>query len=407
MLLEIKKRTEFNKILEELAFVLDITPTQHEDAVKRYEAVGVWLSQEGSPMQKYKPMIFPYGSFALGTVVKPNVDEDTYDIDLVCQLGSTKKHHTQQQIKNIVGDRLKDESSRYKDMLDDECQMSWTINYAEATKFHMDILPAIPDEYQWQQRLMSESVESSIAETAMCITDNKADDYEKMSESWRKSNPKGYTAWFKEQMKVMLLESRRLFSERYKMSIEQVQDYKVKTPLQRAVQLLKRHRDRMFKDEDDKPLSIIITTLAAKAYSNEDNIYDALINIFDAMPKYIETRYPKGKRVLWVQNPVNPSENFADTWENNPHREKDFFKWLQSAKQEITAAIKESNLHQIAEKLKSPFGERVINEAVNRMGNTLRETRENGDLYMSSSTGILGKTGSTKVQKHNFYGSEK
>jgi hypothetical protein len=36
----------------------------------------------------------------------------------------------------------------------------------------------------------------------------------------------------------------------------------VKTPLQQAVQILKRHRDMMFADDPEhKPISVIITTL--------------------------------------------------------------------------------------------------------------------------------------------------
>lgn len=39
------------------------------------------------------------------------------------------------------------------------------------------------------------------------------------------------------------------------------------------------------------------------------------------MPKHIEHRKVNGKRVSWVANPVNGDENFADKWEDNPHRE--------------------------------------------------------------------------------------
>ena len=52
--------------------------------------------------------------------------------------------------------------------------------------------------------------------------------------------------------------------------VEDVPEYQVKTPLQQGIQILKRHRDIMFvEDPDDKPISIIITTLAAHAYNNE------------------------------------------------------------------------------------------------------------------------------------------
>lgn len=42
--------------------------------------------------------------------------------------------------------------------------------------------------------------------------------------------------------------------------------------LQRIVQILKRHRDIMFNGDEDKPISIIITTLASRAYRGETNL---------------------------------------------------------------------------------------------------------------------------------------
>ena len=72
--------------------------------------------------------------------------------------------------------------------------------------------------------------------------------------------------------------------------IEDVKRRKIKTPLQRVVQLLKRHRDIMFKDDQsgNKPISIIITTIAASLYNEEDNIYDAMKNILLNANKWIE-----------------------------------------------------------------------------------------------------------------------
>ena len=52
-----------------------------------------------------------------------------------------------------------------------------------------------------------------------------------------------------------------------------------KSPLQRVVQILKRHRDLMFNGDESKPISIIITTLAARAYNKETDVLDALVNV--------------------------------------------------------------------------------------------------------------------------------
>lgn len=395
------QKLQYSEVLEQLAEVIDITPSQHEAAVERYQAVGRWLSKEDSPLAAYNPQIYPQGSFRLGTVIKPLTGEDQYDIDLVCQLESTVEDHTQEQIKQMVGKRLEDNGD-YERMMDKEGRRCWTLIYAESTRFHMDILPSIPDDYLW---LTGANVPLPLAENAICITDKEDPNYKVRSRSWTKSNPKGYADWFKEQMKVQLNEQRRLFAEKFRMSIEEVQDYKIKTPLQRAVQLLKRHRDISFGDDVDRPISIIITTLAAKSYAEQDNIYDALIGILDKMPDHIETRRFGDKEVKWVENPVNPQENFADKWEESHRKEENFYKWMEEAKKDITEAFRETGLDRIGERLKAPFGKKVMMEAMNRYGQRLKGKRENGTLFMASGTGMLGSVGEIKVENHTFYGS--
>src|SRR4030042_2035414 len=133
-------------------------------------------------------------------------------------------------------------------------------------------------------------------------------------------------------MKTQFETQRMLLAEALKADIEDVPEYKVKTPLQRVVQILKRHLDIMFADDQaHKPISIIITTLAAHAYNNEANLLDALINVVTGMPQYILKR----GGYSWVANPVNPLENFADKWQEHPQREQNFRRWLQQIPNEL------------------------------------------------------------------------
>jgi len=171
--------------------------------------------------------------------------------------------------------------------------------------------------------------------------------------------------------------------------------------LQRAVQILKRHRDIMFeKDPDDKPISMIITTLAAHAYNNEADLYDSLDSIIKCMPNYILTQNGSP----WIPNPVNPDENFADKWEENPKKELNFRKWLVQVEVDLISALNKMGIHKVADRLKPAFGDRAVNEAMKRMGDDFRSKRESDLLKMSAGTGILGETGSTPVKKHTFYG---
>jgi hypothetical protein len=140
-------KNEIAEILEILGEKLDISESQHNAAVKSYEAVGDWLSKEGSPLYPYSPRIIPQGSFMLGTITRPVNDEDDIDIDLVCKLNGKPSHWTQKHLKDAVGDRLK-EHSTYKNMLDDEDggRRCWTLEYSDEANYHLDVLPSISDE---------------------------------------------------------------------------------------------------------------------------------------------------------------------------------------------------------------------------------------------------------------------
>src|SRR5690606_160851 len=143
---------------------------------------------------------------------------------------------------------------------------------------------------------------------AVSITDNTDPEYRVTTNNWRISNSKGYALWFETRMKT----AQSIISERetsFKASIDRLPYYQWKTPLQQAIQLLKRHRDTMFKNnQDSKPISVIITTLAAKAYNGEADLASALTNILSRMSSYINANVPL------VPNPVNPAEDFADKW---------------------------------------------------------------------------------------------
>jgi len=344
---------QLGMILQHLAESLDISDLQYESAVKHYEAVGKWLSDGDSSIAIHDPQIYPQGSFRLGTMIKPFNDTDQYDIDLVCELKVLRKENvSQKQLKDMVGDRLK-ENERYRKMLK-EGKRCWTLQYADSARFHMDILPAIPDE---EINGIAREIGVDLAESAILITDREL-------HNWQRSNPVGYAEWFKERMRIQFNAKRMLLAESLKANLEEVPDYKVKTPLQRSIQILKRHRDiRFVDDQDDKPISIIITTLAARAYDNEADFLEALQNIIAKMPSLIE-RDEQGNAL--VTNPVNPLENFADKWKKHPEKEIKFRKWLQQVQADLEAALRAGDLSDMIEGLKPCFGDRIVNQVVSK-----------------------------------------
>ena len=135
-----KRHQEINILLEKLVEEISVSDTKYEEAKNSYETVGEWLSDSNSMLAKYEPKIYPQGSFALGTAIKP-INGNDYDVDAVCLLQSDTQSITQQKLKDLVGSRLK-EHFTYRKMLDPEegGRRCWTLKYADSRNFHIDIL---------------------------------------------------------------------------------------------------------------------------------------------------------------------------------------------------------------------------------------------------------------------------
>lgn len=404
-----EEKKQFSEILETLGETLDITETQYKVAVSSYGAVGEWLAKPESSLAPYKPIIRPQGSFMLGTMIKPICEDDDLDIDLVCELTGKNLEWAQYHLKQAVGNRLK-ANEIYKNMLDEEGRRCWTLKYSQSANYHMDILPSLVcNGYNTvlEKAFSATAVDNNYESLAIRITDNKQNGYytDTVAENWMKSNPFGYGRWFFNAADVSTLRKSIMLSE----AVNPVPKYsKDKLPLQRVVQILKRHRDMMFNGDEHKPISIIITTLASRAYGKEISIIDALMNVVANMRNHIESRYDSntGRMVKWIPNPVNPEENFADKWVEHPKRENNFYKWLNQIESDIQTIIQKRGLQYIAEAMKKPFGDQAVTKTFSTIGEKNLNLRESGALKMAIGTGILSSIGSVTTAAHNFHGND-
>lgn len=408
-----EKDKELNELLEELANNLDITETEDLAIRESYKAVGEFLAEEDTLLDKYDVEIFPQGSYNLGTIIRPVMEGDDLDIDLVCELKSKEPNWTQYDIKQQVGNRLK-ESKRYRELLDEEGRRCWTLLYRDnatttTQKYHMDILPSIVDKnYKTIVREMfaaKELSESEYDKAAIRITDNESSDYKTspLPLTWLKSNPFGYARWFELQQEKGQVGLRLFANEDVKPLPAK---RKAKTTLQRVVQLLKRHRDIHYAGDDDKPISIIITTLAARAYDGEKDLVLAFRNVVAKMRNYIETRMEDGKEVKWVPNPVNKQENFADKWPEAPRKQRLFYEWLDKLEANTQNMVSSSDRLLLERHFSDSFGKDISQKTFATLAKRKLEERKSGNLRIGT-TGILSSVGSTAVAAgHNFFGSE-
>ncbi len=353
------------EIVAQIASTIDIPESAYEKAEKRYKDLADWFGRPECQCAKYNPHIYPQGSFRLGTVVRPLNEDDRYDLDFGCRLrsGISKATHTQKELKRLVGlDMEEYRKARKIESKLEEKHRCWRLNYADELSFHMDAVPSIP-EVEAQRLLLQEAMiktgsaevlAQNVMKHAGSITDTQNANYETISTAWRISNSEGYALWFESRMRLAmpLLEKRAFEAKAAK--VDDLPARKWKSPLQLCIQILKRHRDVMFTDDPDgKPISVIITTLAGKAYQGEQEIDEALKRILTDMDSHINKNSPR------VPNPVNPSEDFADKWSNpkfqSHNLEAKFRQWLAQARQDFKVIESTRDANSLVEQIQAKF----------------------------------------------------
>ena len=329
------------KLWKALVGEVSLTKDQYERAELHYESVGEWLSDADGILGAGQPNVYVHGSFRLGTAIRPLGEEGSYDIDMACVLEAASRRWGQETVKGAVGDRLKT-SGRYEPMLEKVPmhvyqhgnRRCWTLHYAPREKFHLDVLPAVPDEEQRGRAHSLMGGGGAVEQSAVQMTDRTT--WEAGGIQWPCANPKGYAIWFEGRCGQSLLLEKTLWKSQQgiQLSVEDIPSWRVHTPLQGVVQLLKRHRDvRMGKDEH-RPISMVITTLAAEAFDPSDDLAGAMEKLPEQMMEHLRTQN-------WeVRNPVDPRENFTDKWKEQPVKRERFIQWARQLQEDVDQILR-------------------------------------------------------------------
>lgn len=361
-------------LMEKVCGKLELSHSQYLSAKEKYQNVSYWLSADESPLNMYVPDIYPQGSLRIRTTVKPLGSEE-YDLDLVCLLNNidprltTPKYLYYEVWKRIIA------NEKYKKMAEPKNRCI-RLNYAN--EFHLDILPACPDQASGGTCILIPDKNGSIDTVG-----------------WKASNPIGFGEWF-ERKSILLTE------EIFAKAIEPLPDpYESddKPVLNCCVQLLKRWRDIVYQDQDDAtPRSIVITTLAAMFYNNETTIIDAFSSIVNSLV-FAPIR---------VINPTNPKELLSEKWIENPDMHSLFIKNVYALKKQWEEILSsKQGIPNLSSKLSRLFGESVILYVIEEQAREeIEKNRRANNLYIKKGTGILTTEaiGSISVPRNTFYG---
>ncbi|MBT0461662.1 nucleotidyltransferase domain-containing protein [Morganella morganii] len=399
-----EKKQYVGDFLDCIVDSLDLTETQHKHIKSAYHAVGKYLSEGDNPVLN-GAIIYSQGSVRLNTTVKPKGSEQ-YDVDLLCYLPNASRSTGWAQVLDAVHERLSSHKT-YCEMLN-PLPRGYRIRYAG--DYHLDITPGI----DW-------STDPTEENHPLLVPDARLG-------GWKESNPAGYATWFDNITEKLPMFLKRVvacesFSEAA--SVRPLPDHMHKKLLNRIVQIFKRHRDvwaaSLGKDYiESKPISAIITTLSAHAYScicDQKKVYDTdfdvILDVLYLMPKFIEV----SAGYYHVSNPSMPAENFAEKW-NNPEGGKGknlkncFVMWHQAAIENINEIAASDGEDELLDNLSKYFGERPVKAVREAMLVNINTARSQNGLNVLPFTGALsagtmsGAAAGRSVPANTFYGGE-
>ena len=366
--------TDANDRLKFLLEEIDLPERAHQLALSRYEDLGAWFSRSESSLADYDAHLFVQGSFAFGTAIRPVNPDDEYDLDFTCKLraGVSRATHTQQRLKEMVGAEL----AAYRRARNIQKPLEaknrcWRLGYRDELPFHMDVVPGIRADDGRRRELgalmeargVDATLARDVARRALWITDKQLEQYPRLSPDWPSSNPGGYQLWFASRM-VSAVGRTLVLAEA---QVDPAPVYRSKTPLQQAVQLLKRHRDVMFADYcDSKPVSIILTTIAGLAYRHGESLAETMVQVLIALEQVGASNTDQ------ILNPVNPNENFADRWKRQDCAhlllKENFRTWIAQASRDFGEVIEGARPQRQVEVASSAWGVSLSEGVRQRLG---------------------------------------
>lgn len=367
---------------------LDIPQGLYEKAIGHYNAVATFLQKQGIESD-----IYPQGSYSLGTVVRPYKESEdaAYDLDAVCEIKINKSDTTAEEIKKMVGDALKSDGT-YRKMLQEEWDKCWTLEYADVNGigFCVDIVPAVAEEdIVLKNNLETEGVDFTVYDSQIAITHKDGERY-----TWKTSNPKAYQNWFKKLNESFVKAERQRLAKRRdgrlyvlnEATVEKIPETQERSALQRVIQIVKYHADVYYTKgniKEYKSASVIITTLIALLAQEADpslEVFPLLSYIVGELEIYGENlsltesafakRY-ENKNIIrriggqWIlRNPLNPSENLVDSWNQEPRKAQYFFQWIRMLKKDYLTSLDTEDEKFVAV-LENNFGKDYLQKSLN------------------------------------------
>jgi hypothetical protein len=316
-----QRRDAWEELLLDIDERISLTATEYNTLSAHYDAVGTILEDPNDPALG-DLLVFPQGSFSTRTVTRPPGRDDV-DIDAIAYGINGTDLAPVELLDRLYGELAERVRTGGSVKTSKRCVV---IQYAnEQVPCHLDVTPAVA------RRGNSKDDGGGL----LVVPDRP-------TASWSPSNPRDYAEWFEGiaslelNVTVPAFYRQRLLEKRATEPLPSHEEIKAPNGLRVAVRLMKRHRDLYVERTNRtkfKPISIVISTLAALAYERVAkrslrlslSPIQVITEVVDEMASFIDTPATIGE--YRVENPRDPSENFAEKWNENELLARTFFDW--------------------------------------------------------------------------------
>ncbi len=399
-------------LLADVAIRVQLSRTDYDKAVARYQTINNWIERHGSPLKDRVQLFYPQGSLAIGATIASKLKTDEFDLDLVAQL-SLPEYVSPHEPLDLMFKAIRGKpGSRYYRITKRRTRCV-TVDYED--KMHIDVTPVIrrgdtPERESW---LFHDRPEAPQEPSYSLI-----------------ANPYGFAEWFKantppDQDFADIFEKRAAKYEQL-MLMEAAESEPVppqEPPFRKSkavvvLQLLKRWRNVQYdKRSGRRPPSILIAKLVADAANHTDRLSEELLLQARHILHEFQCFHNAGC-CIHVTNPVCEQDVLTDRWPKSLQNQALFISDLKNLVTKVEMLVSGCDLGEMQKIMVELFGEaptaEVFRTFSKRLGKEIRDGRSQHRPDIGSrivpttaATGATIPSGALATPKHTFFGGER
>lgn len=369
----------YDDLLGDVARRIQLSPTAYKEAVAHFDAVSGFLDEHDGGIPALSPVIYPQGSFRMGSTISAHDDREDYDIDLLLELAIDRSADPDETL-NMVARALRRGQGRLKFSTLEIKKRCVTLGYAN---MHLDVTPAVLVPGR-DPRVIS------IFDRHPARPDHAL------------ANPEGFASWFDARVRPAAIgESRMVRATVVPVPQQTPAEHKPDRLL--AVQLLKRFRDlRCDRGDYDRCPSVLLSCMAASAPQATGLVTD----LRNTAIHVVREMNVDGLR---VENPACREDVLSDRWPRATGANRRFAADLGLLVDRLDELVRADGT-QVRKRdiLKELFGENAANDGFKAALERAAERSRSG-TFATAKTGAVGLAGTasagiTTAPRHRFYG---